>query len=63
MAWHPRLVLQTLINFNRSMDKKPRIRKSMDCNNGSTVEVWEWINNFMPHFMINVIAYPVCDLS
>ena len=63
MARQPRLVLQTLINFNRSMDKKPRIQKSMECNNGSTVEVWEWINNFIPHFMINVIAYPFCDLS
>ena len=26
--------------------------------NGSTVEVWEWINNFTPHFTEHVITYP-----
>ena len=30
---------------------------------GCTVEVWGLISNFTPHFMINVIAYPRCDLS
>ena len=28
--------------------------------NGSTVEVWEWINNFIPHIIIHVITYPCC---
>ena len=23
--------------------------------NGGTVEVWEWISNFIPHFTVNVI--------
>ena len=27
--------------------------------NGATVEVWEWINNFIPHFTGRVITYPV----
>ena len=26
--------------------------------NGCTVEVWEWINNFIPHFIMDVITYP-----
>ena len=28
--------------------------------NGGTVEVWEWMSNFMPHFTGHVIAYPEC---
>ena len=31
--------------------------------NGATVEVWEWIGNFIPHFMIDVITYPCWYLS
>ena len=26
--------------------------------NGATVEVWEWISNFIPHFTGHVITYP-----
>ena len=26
--------------------------------NGSTVEVWEWISNFIPHFIGHVVTYP-----
>ena len=26
--------------------------------NGETVEVWEWISNFIPHFIMDVITYP-----
>ena len=26
--------------------------------NGATVEDWEWINNFIPHFITTVITYP-----
>ena len=25
--------------------------------NGEPVEVWEWIGNFIPHFIMNVITY------
>ena len=28
-----------------------------------TIEVWEWINNFMPHFLMDVITYPCWDQS
>ena len=31
--------------------------------NGCTIEVWEWISNFIPHFIIDVITYPWWDLS
>ena len=29
--------------------------------NDYTVEVWEWINIFIPHFMIDIITYPCWD--
>ena len=28
--------------------------------NGATVEVQEWISNFIPHFIRHVITYPSC---
>ena len=31
--------------------------------NGTTVEVWEWISNFIPHFTRHVITYPCLDWS
>ena len=29
--------------------------------NGRTVEVWEWISNFITHYIMDVIAYPCWD--
>ena len=29
--------------------------------NGCTVEVWEWISNFIPHFKMDIITYPCWD--
>ena len=29
--------------------------------NGCTVEVWEWISNFTPHFIMDLITYPCWD--
>ena len=29
--------------------------------NGCTIEVWEWIHNFIPHFTGHVITYPYWD--
>ena len=29
--------------------------------NGCTVEVWEWISNFIPHFIMDMITYPCWD--
>ena len=31
--------------------------------NGATVEVWEWISNFIPHFIGHVITRQFWDLS
>ena len=31
--------------------------------NGCTVEVWEWIWNFLPHFIMNVFTYLCWDYS
>ena len=28
-----------------------------------TVEVWEWISNFTPQFIIDIITHPCLDLS
>ena len=31
--------------------------------NGCTVDVWEWINNVIPHYEIDVITYPFLDYN
>ena len=31
--------------------------------NGCTVQVYEWINNFIPQFMMDVVTYPFWDES
>ena len=31
--------------------------------NGCTVEVWEWVSNFIPNFKMDVISYPCQDQS
>ena len=31
--------------------------------NGYTVEVWEWIRNLIPYFIIDVITYPYWGTS
>ena len=31
--------------------------------NGSTIEVWEWISNFILHFTGLVLTYPCWNLS
>ena len=31
--------------------------------NGSTVELWEWVTNFNPQIIVNVITYPCWDSS
>ena len=34
-----------------------KITYSFPYFNGTTVEVWEWISNFMPRFVLDVITY------
>ena len=50
--------LRTWFNFNPSVDKKLHTLHSVGCIyfsitklNGATVDVWEWRNNFVPHFI------------
>ena len=31
--------------------------------NGCIIEVWEWISNFIPHFIMDIITYPCWDWS
>ena len=52
------------------MNKKPHAQQKRDeitypfSNvNGFTVEVLEWISNFTPFFMMDMITYPCLDLS
>ena len=43
------------INDNRHSQGLPHL--------SCAVEVWEWIDNFIPHFTMDVITYPACWLS
>ena len=31
--------------------------------NGYTIKVWEWIDDFIPHFIMDVVSYPGEDLN
>ena len=31
--------------------------------NGATIEIWEWISNFIPHITEHVITYSYWDQS
>ena len=69
VGFHLGALLLTWFNFNPSMDKY----NHMPCNvwdeitypflnfNGCTVEVQEWISNFIPHFIMDVTTYPRWD--
>ena len=56
-------------NFNPSMDKWLQynvwneITYPFQNFNGAVVEVWEWIDNFIPYFTWHMITYPGGDLS
>ena len=58
----PVAILLTRFNFNPSnhiFDKLwDEIIYPSPNFNGYTVEVWEWINNFIPYFTRHVIMYP-----
>ena len=48
-------------NFNPSMEKQSHY--PFPNFNGYTVAVWEWINNFIPHFIMAVITCPWLGFS
>ena len=61
-------LLLTWFNFNHNMDKILHPLKAWGeitypfLNfNGCTVEVYEWISNFIPYFIMDVITYPCRD--
>ena len=47
------LLLLTWPNFNPDKDNYTRY----------TVEIWEWISDFIPNFKLDVITYAYWDLS
>ena len=58
-------ILQTWINFIPTWISNDMPSKVWDESiypfpnfNGTAIEVWEWISNFIPHFAMDVIAYP-----
>ena len=57
-------LLLTWLNFNPSLDQYmpnkvwDKISYPFPNFNGSTVEVWEWISNFILHILMDVITYP-----
>ena len=59
---HNKCILSEL--FNRSIyDCVYGITNLFLNFNGCTVEVWEWISNSIPHFIVGVIPYPWWDWS
>ena len=69
---HQRSLLLTWINFNHSMSwisnyihhkVWDEFTYPLSNFNGAAVEVWEWISNFIPHFLGHVITctYPCWD--
>ena len=61
-------LLLTSINFNPNMAHMPskvwdEITYPFPNFNVATVEVWEWINNFIPHFIMDVITHPCNHVS
>ena len=62
-------ILLTWINFNHRMYINNHMPSKMWDEitypfanfNGATVEVWEWINNYILHFMKDVVTYLYWD--
>ena len=59
-ALHPEPLLIIWINFNPSMSNEVRdeITYPFPNFNDCTVEVWQWIRNFIPQSILGVITYP-----
>ena len=58
-----RTVLLTWLNFNPSMDNNHMCSKMsypLPNVHGCNVEVWEWMSNLIPHFIMCIIVYPYC---
>ena len=69
-SFHQESPLLTCINFNPNMDKSLHPLKTWDeiiyafpNFHGCSVEVWEWISNFIPHFTRHAITCPCWNFS
>ena len=53
----------TWFNFNPSMDTENVVWNHLPFPNckDATVEVWEWISNFILHYIMDIITYPCWD--
>ena len=55
-------LLLTWINFDHMPSKVwNQITYPFPNFNGATVDVWEWISDLIPHFIMDVITYPCKD--
>ena len=51
-------LVTTWISYYIYYDVWVKITYSFPKFNGATVEVWEWLSNFIPHFTWHVVTYP-----
>ena len=59
--WHGLTLIPTWISNYTHYNVWDEITYPFLNFNGATVEVWEWISNFIPHFTGHVITYPCWD--
>ena len=50
-------------HFIRNYTATANKEYTSDTEFGYTVEVWEWISDFLPHFIVDVITYGVSFVS
>ena len=61
------LVIFTFVSKFYNFKSQPRVVICLEVTypfpnfNGNTVEVWEWISNFISQLIKNVITYPCCN--
>ena len=56
--YHGLIVISAWMNNHTPSKKWVEINHLFPNFNGCTVEIWEWIINFIPHFVMAVITYP-----
>ena len=60
-SWHRLTLSLAWISDHTSSIVRDKITYPFPNFNGCTVEVCEWISNFIPHFIMDVITYPRWD--
>ena len=56
--WHGLTLIPAWISNHKHIKAWDEITYPFPNFNGCTVEVWEWICNFTPHYIMDVITYP-----